>query len=95
MNVLEEANSIIYGDREKDYGTVTDNFTCIAIGWEQILKVNDSPEQVGLCMAWLKIARECNGHKKDNIVDLAGYAGTIGKYYDEQEALTNTRTDQG
>lgn len=84
-NVLKEANTIIYGEREASYGTVTDNFTRIAKGWEQILNTPVTPQQVGLCMAWLKIARECNGHKRDNLVDLAGYAGTIGKYYDEQE----------
>ena len=32
-----------------------------------------TPEQVGLCMVIVKLAREVNGHKRDNIVDAIGY----------------------
>lgn len=79
--VLAEAESLIYGDREKDYGKVSDNFTDIAKGWEVITKANITPEQVGLMMAWLKICRanKDNCEKRDSLVDLAGYAGCIDK----------------
>lgn len=69
----------IYGDRQADYGSVTENFSNIARGWEIILKVKITPEQVGLCMIWLKMAREMNVSKRDNIVDIAGYAGCMEK----------------
>ena len=42
--------------------------------------IRDAPlsaEKVALCMVALKISRELNSHKRDNLVDMAGYAGTI------------------
>ena len=79
--VLQEAESLIYGDREKDYGKTSDNFADIAKGWEVIAKTTITPEQVGLMMAWLKICRanKDNCEKRDSLVDLAGYAGCIEK----------------
>jgi hypothetical protein len=79
--VLQEAESLIYGDREKDYGKTSDNFADIAKGWEVIAKTTITPEQVGLMMAWLKICRanKDNCEKRDSLVDLCGYAGCIEK----------------
>jgi hypothetical protein len=81
MTVLEEAQSLIYGDREQDYGKTSDNFADIAKGWEVITKTSITPEQVALMMAWLKICRanKDNCEKRDSYVDLAGYAGCIEK----------------
>ena len=81
MTVLEEAQSLIYGDREQDYGKTSDNFADIAKGWEVITKASITPEQVALMMAWLKICRanKDNCEKRDSYVDLAGYAGCIEK----------------
>lgn len=83
MNILEEANDLIYGDRAKSYGRVTDNFGRIAKGWEVILGQPITIEQVGLCMAWLKIAREIGNPKRDNLVDAAGYLGCVAKHQEE------------
>ena len=81
ITVLQEAESLIYGDREKDYGKTSDNFKDIATGWEVIAKTTITPEQVGLMMAWLKICRanKDNCEKRDSLVDLCGYAGCIEK----------------
>lgn len=78
-SILEEAQSLIYGDRQADYGSVTTNFTNIAKGWSVILGVEVTPEQVGLAMTWVKIARQSNKRKRDNLVDIAGYVGCIEK----------------
>ena len=79
--VLQEAESLIYGDREQDYGKTSDNFADIAKGWEVIFKTKITPEQVGLAMIWLKVCRgnKDNCEKRDSIVDIAGYAGCIEK----------------
>jgi hypothetical protein len=81
MTVLEEAQSLIYGDREKDYGKTSDNFVEIAKGWEVIAKAPLTPEQVALMMIWLKVCRanKDNCEKRDSYVDIAGYAGCIEK----------------
>lgn len=78
-NVLQQAEKLIYGDRQKAYGSVSTNFTNIAKGWEVILGTEVSAEQVGLCMAWLKIARQVNKPNIDNLIDAAGYVGCVEK----------------
>lgn len=81
--ILEEAQAAVYGDRANDYGTVTDNFQRIADYWNVTLKSNlktpITPEQVGLCMCGVKMARQAFKAKRDNLVDLAGYAATLEK----------------
>lgn len=79
-SILEEAQRIINGPRAESYGPPEKNFAEIAYGWENILDTKVSPEQVALCMIWLKIKRFQNGKPdRDSIVDIAGYAGTIEK----------------
>ncbi len=78
-NLLQEANDLIYGQRESDYGSVTTNFNNIAQGWSVILGVTVTPTQVGLAMAWLKTCREVNKSQRDNILDIAGYMGCLDK----------------
>jgi hypothetical protein len=77
MNILTEAQQIINGDRRNDYGHPLDNFTNIAAGWAVILGTEVTPEQVALCMAWSKIARQTHRPKRDNLVDACGYLGNI------------------
>ena len=77
--ILEEAQEAVYSSRAADYGTVTENFNTIAELWSTILKSPVTPMQVGLCMAAVKIARQMYKPKRDNLVDLAGYAATLEK----------------
>ena len=77
--VLEEANELIFGERAKAYGNADANFRRIAAGWSVILGTTVTPEQVGLCMAWLKIARQVGKPNRDNLVDAAGYIGCVEK----------------
>jgi hypothetical protein len=51
------------------------------------------PEDVALMMVALKLSRECNKHKEDNLLDIAGYIGTIEKIIKERnkrELMTET-----
>ena len=79
LSILEEANDLIHGDRAAAYGSATDNFRRIATGWKTILDTTITPEQVGLCMAWLKIARQVGKPNRDNLIDAAGYLGCVEK----------------
>ncbi len=81
--ILKEAEEVVYGDRQTDYGKVSDNFARIAKMWSGILDKEISPTQVGLCMIAVKVARECNKPKRDNLVDIAGYAATLEKMHNE------------
>jgi hypothetical protein len=75
--VMQEAEALIYNDRREDYGEALVNFNRIAAGWTAILGKSVTAKDVALCMTWLKIARECDGSKRDNIVDAIGYLGLI------------------
>lgn len=79
QSILAEADGLINGDRQEAYGSVADNFGRIAAGWSQIFGCEVSPQQVGLAMAWLKIARQVHKPQRDNLVDGAGYLGLVEK----------------
>lgn len=78
-SALLEAEELINGERAKDYGNVSDNFSNIAIGWNVIAKNGIDDRKVGHMMAWLKICRDLQNPKHDNIVDAAGYMDRIDK----------------
>lgn len=78
-SILQEAERLINGEKRTDYGPVQESFQRIADGWSMILNgYNVTPKQIALCMIWLKISRELEKDKRDNWVDMAGYAGLGG-----------------
>lgn len=83
-SVLTEAQKLVHGARNADYGHPLDDFTRTAGMWSAILGVHITAKQVGLCMIAVKLSRECNKAKRDNLVDLAGYAETVEWLKDEE-----------
>lgn len=83
--VLEEAQRLIIGERNLSYDHPLDNFNRIAAIWSVVLGIEVTPEQVGLCMVGVKLAREAYQPKRDNLVDGAGYFGTVQMVRDERE----------
>jgi len=76
-SALLEAQGLVHGDRNAAYGSPLEDFRRTAKMWSAILGVEVLPEKVGLCMIAIKISRECNKHKRDNLVDVAGYAECV------------------
>lgn len=88
-SVLEEAQSLVYGDRQAAYGHPYDDYTRTgmmmgAVLWEWAKEAGKSSvplaipaKEAALCMATVKISREVNKHKRDNMTDLAGYAAVV------------------
>jgi hypothetical protein len=76
-SILDEAKRIVHGDRGENYGHPLEDFSRTAKIWSAILGTDVSPEQVALCMVGVKISREVNRPKRDNIVDGAGYFETL------------------
>ena len=63
----------IVQSRADCYGTPSAHWERVAKLWSTILDHPISPEQAVLCMIGLKIMREANLHKLDNINDILGY----------------------
>jgi nucleoside 2-deoxyribosyltransferase len=72
---LEEAQRLVHGDRGAAYGHPIDDYTRTGRMWGAILGMPDiDPRICCLMMSAVKISREVNAPKRDNRVDLAGYA---------------------
>lgn len=78
MNILEEAAQLTSQDRQATYGHPADNHGGTAAMWTAYLgKRLTSPltaRDVCLMQVLIKVSRESNAPKRDNLVDIAGYA---------------------
>lgn len=89
--VLAEADELIHGDRDATYGHPVENFRNIALLWISHMEAKYgihiplTAEDVGWMLMQLKQAREMHTHKRDNIVDAAGYVGCIQRIHDWKE----------
>lgn len=86
-DILEEAHELVDGPRQEDYGHPIDNFNKMAMMWSAILGTQVSEQEVALCMIATKIARETNRPRRDNRVDIAGYAKTLQMVEDVKEGI--------
>lgn len=84
-SVAMEAHQLVYGDRQGDYGHPREDFTRTAILWTGLLqhKLVDGAyieaDDIGRCMIAVKLSRDVNSPKRDNRVDMAGYAITLDR----------------
>ena len=85
QSILSEAEEIVNGSRHSDYGDAANNFHRIAN------IVNSMYPQLGInaqqCCAVLmavKLIREGFRHKRDNLVDLCGYAHVMNEINDRK-----------
>ena len=78
QSILVEAARLVDGDRNADYGHPTDDFKRIATIWSALLenKLNTdlTSSEVGAMMIALKLSRTAFKNKRDNWIDIAGYA---------------------
>lgn len=84
MGILEEAGKLVDGDRNDAYGHPKVKYAVLADLWSSIIGVRVTPEQVVLCMLATKLGRESLKHKRDNLVDIAGYAKILGILTEEE-----------
>lgn len=92
-NILKEADKLVNNDRNKDYGSPLANFTQTAKLWSALKGVEFIPEEVGLFMIAFKMSRQTNKFKRDNLVDIAGYAHTLEKVEDEKAITHQAKPD--
>ena len=77
-----EAHNLIYGKRAKQYGPAKRNFEKACKIFETLTGIKMKADEGMLYILCLKLARESEHHKRDNLVDVAGYAGMIGDIHD-------------
>ena len=98
--VLKRAMQIIGGNRQKEYGSPENSFAAIAGLMNSIgVRIDGEPikdRDVALQMMVLKLGREMNQPKIDNMIDLCGYAALRGgitlsaKYHKFRAAMKRT-----
>ena len=86
-SILTEADKLVNGDRREAYGSPLRDFTRVAAMWTSIIGSHVTAEQAVLCMIAIKLSRETNKHKRDNLVDIAGYAEVLNKLVRESQGL--------
>lgn len=72
---LLEISNVVLDIRDKAYGSPSETFQLIAQRWSATLGVSITPQQVGILMIDLKLARhQKNPTNIDNLIDIIGYA---------------------
>lgn len=87
-----EAQELVYGDRNADYGHPLDDFSKTAALWTARLQSTGrlatgavlTPEDVAWFMVDVKWSREQNSPKRDNVVDAIGYVLTYWRILRER-----------
>lgn len=78
-SILAEAEDIVNGSRQSDYGDANESFSRIATIASVMIGKELSPEDCCAVMMAVKLVRESFAHKRDNLVDLCGYAELMNR----------------
>lgn len=79
QSILAEAEDIVNGSRQSDYGDANESFSRIATIASVMTGKELSPEDCCAVMMAVKLVRESFNHKRDNLVDLCGYAELMNR----------------
>jgi hypothetical protein len=94
--ITAEANEIVLrGHGAQDYGNPHVEAVKIAALWSAAFGWDVKPWQTSLAMILLKITRECNRQKRDNLVDIAGYAEVCSRVTAAADALRAAEAANG
>lgn len=85
LSILEEAEKIRGGDRQSDYGDAVSNFKWIANIASEIRGKRFDAKDVVIIQIALKLSRERFKHKRDNLVDLCGYADILQRIEEDSK----------
>lgn len=86
-SILEEAQRLTHGDRNADYGHPLDDYTrtaaLVSAMLAHKLKEPITAAEMALAMCCVKLSRQVHRPKRDNLVDLAGYAWVADRCVEE------------
>ena len=84
-SILAEAEDIVNGSRQSDYGDAANNFHRIAnVVNSMYPQLNINAQQSCAVLMAVKLIREGFRHKRDNLVDLCGYAHIMNEINDRK-----------
>lgn len=78
-SILAEAAAAVDGDRQRDYGSPAENHGRTAALWSAYLQTSISAADVCALNILQKLSRERYRAKRDNLVDVAGYAENLDR----------------
>lgn len=84
-SILSEAEDIVNGSRHSDYGDANESFSRIATIASVMTGKELSPEDCCAVMMAVKLVRESFNHKRDNLVDLCGYANILNEIRESEK----------
>lgn len=76
MSLIEEAQAVRV-ERAEEYSEDGYDLNVVASLWSAILGVDLGPQQVARMMILLKVARDHVRPRKDNLIDIIGYADVL------------------
>ena len=83
--ILREAEKVLNGPRQEEYGPPSVNFQRIADRWKVTFpERNWTAADVALALIDVKMGRATQGYTYDTAVDIAGYAGLWGELEEEE-----------
>lgn len=90
--VTAEADGLIRGARQKEYGHPKVNFDRIAAAWNAYMKARPTVDErpfdahdVSFMMILVKAIRGSEGYKRDTAVDIIGYAALDAVLADDDD----------
>jgi len=96
-SILQEAERLTNGDRQNDYGHPLHDFNRTAGLWTALFghKLTEplTAEDVALAIVCVKMSRQINAPKRDNLVDGAGYLNCLDMVIKERERLNGQAKD--
>lgn len=90
-SILSEATRLTEGVRQADYGHPLDNFgleaELVTAAFRKKLAPGEvfTAEDISIFQILVKVARQRHRHKRDNLVDIAGYASCAQRVVEERE----------
>lgn len=82
-SILTEADALVNGDRQKAYADPITNFKRISAIASGLLGKEITPAECAMVLVATKLGREMHGHKRDNIIDCAGYLEIYNRIVEE------------
>lgn len=89
-SILQEAIDIRGGERKTDYGDAVENFDRIAEIYQVLTGKFLSADDCCAVMIAVKLSRERHAHKRDNLVDLCGYADILNLIRERDLSIENS-----